>query len=281
MSTEIFHVPLVASSSAATCSTSTTPPCCTDRTIAERLAELLERHGLADVPDHIPDAVTWAPPDPDDRLHHRLDSPNTHDRRNPPMKTKSLPPSLRPSPSPPATRSRTPSSTTSPSREIEASSVTAEPGVELWVVMIPEGDAIDRCSVNSAAPTATTALLRLRGARTVSLWHLPRLLTLEASRRPAYRARSSARSCNIILAVGVREALPVGVCAGDVGWTLPTLTPALRNETDDLLTRPPAGRLHGESLLRLCELPDPRAPPDPDRRIRPVVSTRGDRMAPP
>lgn len=40
---------------------------CTDRTIAERLAELLERHGLADVPDYIPDAVTWAPPDPDDR----------------------------------------------------------------------------------------------------------------------------------------------------------------------------------------------------------------------
>ena len=40
---------------------------CTDPTLAERLAELLERHGLADVPDHIPDAVTWAPPDPDDR----------------------------------------------------------------------------------------------------------------------------------------------------------------------------------------------------------------------
>ena len=33
-------------------------------------------------------------------------------------------------------------------QEIEASSVTAEPGVELWVVMIPEGDAIDRCSAN-------------------------------------------------------------------------------------------------------------------------------------
>ena len=26
--------------------------------------------------------------------------------------------------------------------------MTAEPGVELWVVMIPEGDAIDRCSAN-------------------------------------------------------------------------------------------------------------------------------------
>ena len=40
---------------------------CTDLTLAALLAELLERHGLADVPDHIPDAVTWAPPDPDDR----------------------------------------------------------------------------------------------------------------------------------------------------------------------------------------------------------------------
>ncbi len=29
---------------------------------------LLERHGLADVPDHLPDAITWAPPHPDDRL---------------------------------------------------------------------------------------------------------------------------------------------------------------------------------------------------------------------
>lgn len=33
-------------------------------------------------------------------------------------------------------------------QEIEVSSVTAEHGVELWVVMIPEGDAIDRCSAN-------------------------------------------------------------------------------------------------------------------------------------
>ena len=49
---------------------------CTDRTIAERLAELLERHGLADVPDHIPDAVTWAPPTRTTGSSIR-DSPNT------------------------------------------------------------------------------------------------------------------------------------------------------------------------------------------------------------
>ena len=32
--------------------------------------------------------------------------------------------------------------------EIEASSVNAEPGVELWVVMVPEGDFRDRCATN-------------------------------------------------------------------------------------------------------------------------------------
>lgn len=60
MSTEIFHVPLVAlvfRGHMFDVDHATVP--CTDRTIAER---------LADVPDHIPDAVTWAPPDPDDRL---------------------------------------------------------------------------------------------------------------------------------------------------------------------------------------------------------------------
>ncbi len=33
-------------------------------------------------------------------------------------------------------------------QEIESSSVNAEPGVELWVIMIPEGDHIDRCRSN-------------------------------------------------------------------------------------------------------------------------------------
>lgn len=61
MSTEIFHVPLVALVFRGHMfDVDHATVLCTDRTIAERLAELLERHGLADVPDHIPD--------PDDRL---------------------------------------------------------------------------------------------------------------------------------------------------------------------------------------------------------------------
>ena len=32
--------------------------------------------------------------------------------------------------------------------EIEASSVTAEPGVELHVLMVTEGDFVDRCAAN-------------------------------------------------------------------------------------------------------------------------------------
>lgn len=39
-----------------------------DRQIAERVAELINAHGLASVPDRIPDEVLWAPPHPDDRL---------------------------------------------------------------------------------------------------------------------------------------------------------------------------------------------------------------------
>ena len=69
MSTEIFHVPLVALVFRGHMfDVDHATVLCTDRTIAERLAELIERHGLADVPDHIPDAITWAPPHPDDRL---------------------------------------------------------------------------------------------------------------------------------------------------------------------------------------------------------------------
>lgn len=33
-------------------------------------------------------------------------------------------------------------------QEMESSSVNAEPGVELWVVMIPEGSMDDRCHYN-------------------------------------------------------------------------------------------------------------------------------------
>lgn len=69
MSTEIFHVPLVALVFRGHMfDVDHATVLCTDPTLAERLAELIERHGLADVPDYIPDAVTWAPPHPDDRL---------------------------------------------------------------------------------------------------------------------------------------------------------------------------------------------------------------------
>jgi hypothetical protein len=36
--------------------------------LAERIAQLLERHGIADIPDTIPDNVIWAAPQPDERL---------------------------------------------------------------------------------------------------------------------------------------------------------------------------------------------------------------------
>jgi hypothetical protein len=41
---------------------------CGDEALALRLAELINTHGLASVPDRIPDSVLWAPPHPDDRL---------------------------------------------------------------------------------------------------------------------------------------------------------------------------------------------------------------------
>jgi len=69
VSTEIVHVPLVALVfSGHMFDVDHATVLCTDPTLAERLAELIERHGLADVPDHLPDAITWAPPHPDDRL---------------------------------------------------------------------------------------------------------------------------------------------------------------------------------------------------------------------
>ena len=37
-----------------------------NRTIAERIAVLLDRHGLIDIPDTIPVEHMWAPPHPDD-----------------------------------------------------------------------------------------------------------------------------------------------------------------------------------------------------------------------
>ena len=39
-----------------------------ERHIAHRIATLINRHGLADIPDHIPNEVLWAPPHPDHRL---------------------------------------------------------------------------------------------------------------------------------------------------------------------------------------------------------------------
>lgn len=39
-----------------------------ERGLADRVAELINAHGLADVPDRIPDALLWAPPHPDGQL---------------------------------------------------------------------------------------------------------------------------------------------------------------------------------------------------------------------
>ena len=41
---------------------------CIERSVAERVAELINAHGLADVPDHLPDELVWGAPCPDDRL---------------------------------------------------------------------------------------------------------------------------------------------------------------------------------------------------------------------
>jgi hypothetical protein len=38
------------------------------RTLAERIAVLLDRHGLLDIPDTIPLDHMWAPPHPDDLI---------------------------------------------------------------------------------------------------------------------------------------------------------------------------------------------------------------------
>lgn len=40
----------------------------TDLATAERVAALINTHGLADVPDHIPGVLIWGPPCPDDQL---------------------------------------------------------------------------------------------------------------------------------------------------------------------------------------------------------------------
>jgi hypothetical protein len=39
-----------------------------ERLVADRLAELVNAHGLADVPDCIPDDVLWGPPGPEERI---------------------------------------------------------------------------------------------------------------------------------------------------------------------------------------------------------------------
>jgi hypothetical protein len=41
---------------------------CVERSLADRIAELINRHGLADVPDHIPADVLWSPPRAEDVL---------------------------------------------------------------------------------------------------------------------------------------------------------------------------------------------------------------------
>ena len=41
---------------------------CIERHVAERIAHLINTHGLADVPDNLPDELVWGPPHPDDRL---------------------------------------------------------------------------------------------------------------------------------------------------------------------------------------------------------------------
>lgn len=38
------------------------PILCLDEIMADRLVELLNAHGLVDVPEHVPDSMTWAPP---------------------------------------------------------------------------------------------------------------------------------------------------------------------------------------------------------------------------
>jgi hypothetical protein len=41
---------------------------CIERLVADRIAELINAHGLADVPDSIPAEVIWGPPGPDERI---------------------------------------------------------------------------------------------------------------------------------------------------------------------------------------------------------------------
>jgi hypothetical protein len=41
---------------------------CAERAVAHRIAQLINRHGLADIPDHVPDEMTWMPPRAQDRI---------------------------------------------------------------------------------------------------------------------------------------------------------------------------------------------------------------------
>jgi hypothetical protein len=45
---------------------------CIERHTAERVAHLINTHGLADVPDHLPDELVWGPPITEPLIDWRL-----------------------------------------------------------------------------------------------------------------------------------------------------------------------------------------------------------------
>ena len=56
---------------------------CLEQSVAERVAHLINTHGLADIPDRIPDEVLWAAPHPDDRLIDFRLPPNPNEDSTP------------------------------------------------------------------------------------------------------------------------------------------------------------------------------------------------------
>jgi hypothetical protein len=55
----------------------------TERHVAERIAELINTHGLADVPDHLPDDLVWGPPASDPIVDWRLPTNPTIQENHP------------------------------------------------------------------------------------------------------------------------------------------------------------------------------------------------------
>jgi hypothetical protein len=54
-----------------------------DHFVAARIAELINTHGLADVPDHLPDALVWGPPASGPIVDWRLPTNPTIQERHP------------------------------------------------------------------------------------------------------------------------------------------------------------------------------------------------------